>query len=152
MSDEKKFVEEFYSFFKKVTMHIYNELKAGKQETAYRDAIASELQLSGFSVQTELPITYKYTTTKNTVVTVGSGKIDVYATSKNAIVVVEVKVAVVFLFRQIASRPVLQLEGYVNTVAKEHPESLVLGSLVNFPVPQTFTPEWYFITRSPLRR
>jgi deoxyribodipyrimidine photolyase len=55
----KKIASEFYSF----TTHIYSDLKAGKQEAAYRDAIQAEFQLRGYAVQVEVPVTYKYRTT-----------------------------------------------------------------------------------------
>jgi hypothetical protein len=137
----KKIASEFYSF----TTHIYSDLKAGKQEAAYRDAIQAEFQLRGYAVQVEVPVTYKYRTTAGTVITVGMGRIDVFARHPvyPVFVVVEVKVLIPFLFKQVASRPVLQLEGYLDTISSNHPNDTILGILVNFPVPPMMTPEWY---------
>ena len=148
MGDSKveRVVNEFYAF----TTHIYSNLKAGKQEAAYRDAIVSEFQLRGYAVQSEVPVTYRYKTTAGNVITVGMGRIDVLARHpvQPVVVVVEVKVLIPFLFRQVASRPVLQLEGYLDAISFNNPRDVALGFLVNFPVPSMMTPEWYVTTKT----
>ena len=76
-------------------MHIAQQLESGHVETVYQNALAIDLASKGWTTQCERPVPITFTDTKGHVHVVGTGRIDIYATSPqhNLSLIIEVKVS-----------------------------------------------------------
>lgn len=103
----------------RVSQMVFTQLRPGYMESIYQRAIAAELRVLGWTVDTERTILIEYTDSAHQTHVIGTGRIDIFATTpdQSTAFIIEIKVGT-------GSTSKLNHRQQVRGYARQHPSGI----------------------------